>query len=836
MEWSKLPGNHRITLYFQDETEIRTNINHMAYFRNHLFINGHPVGTEKIGEKLYWNDGKLQGCLSFVNETRILRGNLLCGNSVIPFKGSADSVMNLTFSNTTGATKKYRLCMESRMENGSVISYTALKYEKEDVILGYCRSHEKADSGIYHTCIRGTLLPSVVYTEGFSYFDAAFDDDYIHMTGYAWEKEENCDKTSPVFKISGAIGNQENEIRKAIISCSSERASACRPCTKEQRILLDGQNMLMVEELFSMDMPIVEDVNNDYPQMLDILMKYYINDEQRKYIGNPNRPERGTDLPSDIADIIDKEENRDIRDFLTGEYYYAYFSQILASNKSLPYAHYITGISKYQERLNGYYSGSLSTSMSVNKAYTKLSGLLYPLLYFRNSPSLTPYLDKKSEWAKKLHEYSMYNENSIYMIDDFSHGRQSSMQQVTIMLNYFDDSPRIAMKHPQRLPYTNSGEAQEYRLSYGSDLYYQLYNRSLTMAAYTTSFDNMVINKEERKQICDALSKELVAKITANEELADWQKELHNAIKEAIDEGEISCLDEAYGYLSFILTEFEASIAGKEPYILPCFNKWLQNHPKIKSGLHVSSLALCQLLMFANQIVSFADWEHLSAAARAETILSLLYTVTDIGFPIGEAIYKCRAMPVAGITPTVVNAAQNTVRATQAAGETERAALDGCVRRYCNGLEDSLKEMSVASKVSGSILSALAFAVSVCDICNDKEIYGTGAVYWLDITTSVINGIAFLATAGFAIFGGTLLGMTTFAALLPGIGWACTIAGILFSFITFLVKTYSKPLEESYIVSHCVPFVENLAIPENEDNIFDMVYDEKTNSYHIITA
>ena len=51
--------------------------------------------------------------------------------------------------------------------------------------------------------------------------------------------------------------------------------------------------------------------------------------------------------------------------------------------------------------------------------------------------------------------------------------------------------------------------------------------------------------------------------------------------------------------------------------------------------------------------------------------------------------------------------------------------------------------------------------------------------------------------------------------------------------MTFLVKKYSKTIEEKYIENYCVPFVEALEVPENGDGIFDLVYDDESGIYKI---
>lgn len=164
----------------------------------------------------------------------------------------------------------------------------------------------------------------------------------------------------------------------------------------------------------------------------------------------------------------------------------------------------------------------------------------------------------------------------------------------------------------------------------------------------------------------------------------------------------------------------------------------------------------------------------------------------------------------------IVAATQNSVRPTQAVGSAEMTEIAAKQTRFIDKLKTSASNMTTLSKISGSILSPLAFAVSVCDIINDKETYGKCAVYALDIVTTVVNGVAFLATISFSLFGGVLMGITAFASLLPGVGFVATIVGILLAFVTFLVKKYTKTVEEKYIEKHCVPFVEGLELPEEK--------------------
>lgn len=240
-------------------------------------------------------------------------------------------------------------------------------------------------------------------------------------------------------------------------------------------------------------------------------------------------------------------------------------------------------------------------------------------------------------------------------------------------------------------------------------------------------------------------------------------------------------------------------------------------------------MALCQMLMLANQIMNYIDWDHLSPISKAQTIFSTAYTVVDatttiVGLNIDYAKKPIEA--ASSSSSEIVAATQNSVRPTQAVGSAEMTEIAAKQTRFIDKLKTSASNMTTLSKISGSILSALAFAVSVCDIINDKETYGKCAVYALDIVTTVVNGVAFLATISFSLFGGVLMGITAFASLLPGVGFVATIVGILLAFVTFLVKKYTKTVEEKYIEKHCVPFVEGLELPEEKTEIFDLVYDE----------
>ena len=131
--------------------------------------------------------------------------------------------------------------------------------------------------------------------------------------------------------------------------------------------------------------------------------------------------------------------------------------------------------------------------------------------------------------------------------------------------------------------------------------------------------------------------------------------------------------------------------------------------------------------------------------------------------------------------------------------------------------QKAASQLSVLSKFVGGLLAAFAFAMSICDIVNDMAIYGSCSVLALDIVVTIINGVAMLAVVGFyfvSTFAMELIGSCIFCALLPGIGWACTIVGILLAFILYWVKKSSKTIKEIYIETNCVPFVKALLLPQ----------------------
>lgn len=819
MRWNqKMHCN--ITPYFQGKKN-GMSLTRMSYEGKRLFIDGKQVKCSVQGNSLYWREGGRVGSLSFVNNSRLMRGAIAEGQKVYTFKACADYTVPLEVSDG----RHYRLVFGSREEDGDVISYIVLREKDKETNLGYGSSYEKKDGNSYYTHIRMSVLPMTDECLGFGFLDMAYDDSYIHLNGFAWRDEESVEET-PLFTVSGSL-----EFQHCLEREEPENADISQICTESQRRLLDGKNKeLCVEELFTLPMPVVEDVNNSYPNAIYDLMRYAVTDEQRKYLGI-EKPDFTQEEKSEAEELL---KDEDIKKFLTENYYYATLSQALAKDKNNPYSDLITDIEKYDKRLQGYFSGSLSTSMNADIGYQKLNQRLYPQLYFRSSPVLKGYLDKKEEWAQKLHTYVLYNENAFSMVDEYAHNTQSNMHNMTVLLDYFDCSKRLKMKNKMKFSYMNA-EAVDYYISYGSDVYYNLYNKWAALNSYKFRFSDSIMNEEERKTFYEDGFKKMIEDIYGKEHLSEGEAAVKEAVEEAVENKTITDWTEAYGYLSLLFSEFEAIISGTDECTFTCLAKLFNNHPGIHVGFRYASMVMCQGLMLANQVLAYMDWENLSDAQKTQTICSSLYTLADVSVNVGAEIYKCCSAKSpqieAASSSGVVDAAQNTVRASEGLGQGEAEAVLSKSKQFLKDLKASAGKMSVASKIEGGILTALAFAVSVCDVVMDKEEYGSkSAVYALDIVTSIVNGMAFVATAGFALFGGVLMGMTTFAALLPGIGFVCTLVGILFSFITFLVKKFSKTLEQKYIEKYCVPFVKCLEIPV-EDFIIEMVYNEKTGTY-----
>lgn len=822
MQWSKIK-NGQIHIYAMEENTGAPL--QLAYCDTRLFCKNEELDVLTEGDTLYWRHGEQKGSLTFIHDTRLLRGTWINEKGTHFIKGSIDAKISLAFSGSA-ETKNCDLIFGSRREGEDIIDFISLREPDKEVDLGYGAVYEKEDEGVFHTHIRCSILPITDSYLGFGFLDLYFDDSYTEVNGWAWKDEDTKDK-EPLYTVKGSYADNTLMLEEG----DSFEKKVFQLENVEKAELRTYNQMLCVEELFSLPMPVIEDVNAAYPQALYDLMVYAISDEQWEYIGKPKRPEySGAEKEQAEALVQDK----DVKQFLTEDYYYAYLSQILANNPGMTYASYITKIKHYKEKLEGYYNKSLKTSMNAHKGYQKISEALYSQLYFKNSPLIYSYLADKKNWAGKMHDYSLCHEKTYEMLDDFSHNTQSRIQNTIQVLNYLDNGKNIKMKNKMSLPYMDAEE--DYYISYGADIYYILYNRLMVLESYRFKLEDSLMTQEERKVFYEEAAKHMLENMRNKEERTESEQETIDAIEEALTKGEFSKWGEVYGWLSVFLCEAEAVIAGSEDYTFKAIKKILDAHPTAAKWAKGCAMALCQLLMLANQIMGYIDWKELSPAAKTQTILSTAYTVCDVTTPLFELYMnsvslKVEAMPSG--SSEIVAATQNIVRPTQAAGSAELSKAASGQTRFIDRLKASASEMSTVSKIGGSILTALAFAVSVCDIINDEEVYGKGAVYALDIVTSVVNGVAFLATAGFSMFGGMLMGMTAFASLLPGIGFVATIVGILLSFVTFLVKKYSKTIEEKYIEKHCVPFVEALEVPEKEDGIFDLVYDDESGIYKI---
>jgi len=803
------------TLQFLPGDHTGNYVKHMAYKDGVLFINARPVASMKKGPCLYWNDnvsknGNIEngcslGCLKRIHGSRLFSGVLLTRTGPVRFKASVDSAYAMTFRSVHGeAEQRYRLVMGSRTHGQSRTQTLELCKAGESVNLALSKVYEKKENNVFKTHVRGRLLPSINEFENFGFFDVTIDDSYTSLSGFAWREEETHTTEKPLFTISGEYEENDNEWMQRIQALPPAMAPHSPQCTATQIAALDAGLELDVESLFYLPMPVVEDVNQQYPQMLPTLMKYVISDKQLAYIGNPARPRRGQELTEEQAALT---EDPDIKSFLTGNFYYAYLSSMLADNDCGEYSSLIRNIPSYAAKLNGYYSGSLSTSMCNDPGYSKLNEQLYPSIYFQSTPEIKPYLDNRTGWAEKLHDYVRIEENTYAMLDEYAHQAQSSLQHMVILLNYLDNQKRVPFKRPQKCGFTSKTTAKKYSISYGANLYYTLMNRMIAFNAYDTNFSGMQRSKGERKSFYDAAAQELFASVLAKKQLSEDEADLKQAAEEALQKGSISKIEDYYHWISFTLTEFENFMSGAtEKAILPGLAEFFSEKTGLGRGLRWTSAVLCQGLMIWNQVSDYCDWEKLTPAQQAETVMSSIYSLVDFAGIIGPELTSAK---VAEALSEVSSSS-----ASAAAGEAEAEQVLRGANGFFEDVKAGAKAMSTGSKILGGIMSALAFAMSVCDIVSDQAVYGSDNwLFALDVLVSVANGLAVLASVSFCFISLELVGTCTFAAMLPGIGWICTALGILLALIAALVKKSSKTLEQIYIETHCVPFVTRLEIP-----------------------
>ncbi len=812
--WNSV-SNIDFTLYFSSVGAEEIYVKHMGYINGTLYINARPVASAVCGSSLYWNDnvpdkedmdhGCSIGRFTRIADTRLFSGTMLTRAGCVRFKASADSAYSMTFTGIGNEIRKeYRLVMGSRMEREYLVQTLELQAKGAAVNLAVSKVYEKEDNGVFHTHIRGWLLPSLDGFEKFGFFDVALDDSYMNLSGYAWAKEETHGQDKPLFSVCGAYEDSDNEWKQRVRALPPGVRPQSPLCGPEQMALLDDSAALDVETLFYLSMPVVEDVNQQYPEMLPKLMKYVISDEQLKYIGNPPRPGRGQEITDAEADLT---SDADIRTFLTQKFYYAYLSTMLANNDCGVCSDLIRNIPSYESKLNGYYSGSLSTSMCNDPGYRKLNEDLYPLIYFQSTPEIKPYLPDRLEWARKLHDYAHIEENSLYMLDEYAHQSQSALQHIVVTLNYLDNQKRVPFKKPQKCGFTASGKAAAYSIPYGANLYYKLMNRMIAYNAYSAGFDELSLTKKQRADFYDDAAKELLSSVLAKKELTEDERDLKLAAEEAVKAGIVTVPDDYYPYISFVLTGFEAFMAGAtEKAVIPGLADFFTKEATLRRGLRWGAAVLCQGLMVWNQVADYCDWNNLTPAQRAEAVMSSIYTLVDIAGALSSEL--CSASVADALSELSASSS------SAAAGEAEAEQVLSNAEKFLEEAKAGAKAMSTGGKIFGGLLAALAFAMAVCDIVSDQAVYGSGNwLFALDVLVSIVTGLAALASVSFCFISVEFVGACTFAAMLPGIGWACTVLGIILALVAALVKSKTKSLERIYVETYCVPFVMNLETP-----------------------
>lgn len=384
MQWSKVKSG-QITIYEMGKNQ--TVPLKLKYGANRLFCGEDEIPVLTEDQTMYWKQQANKGSLVSIYDTRLLKGTLVDAEGAHFIKASIDSKISLVFFGNA-ETKTYDLIFGSRQEREDVIDFISLREPDKEVDLGYGFVFEQEDEGVCHTHIRCSILPVTDAYIGFGFLDVFFDDSYTEVNGKAWENEDVCRKTEPVYMVHGTYIGDDSFLQYE----SSADKKILQLEEGEKAELRKYNQTLCVEELFSLPMPVIEDVNADYPEALYDLMRYVISEEQLKYIGNPGRPSYSGAKKEQI-DALVQDEN--VKQFLTEDYYYAYISQMLASNPSMTYASYITNIKNYDKKLNGYFNDSLKTSMNAHKGYQKISETLYPQLYFKNSPLICAYLGEK---------------------------------------------------------------------------------------------------------------------------------------------------------------------------------------------------------------------------------------------------------------------------------------------------------------------------------------------------------------------------------------------------------------------------------------------------------
>lgn len=822
--------------------------------RGCILWNNVPMLTYHNGNDIYWtnigagsDNGDAPQCFGRLQATRFPRlfsGVVVENGERRTFQASYDLMYNLTFTPCTNAssmgakaeTQHLWLSLGSTSEAGGVVQFTRVEYPDADhVAYARCSNYEYVDPSTHSVSYsyRGFLSDGLDAYTGFAYVDMHLSSDYTTLSGSAWLHPDKFTSEAPNYMLTGTY--QPDSLGTPIDSAALDSSNiAVRqgvpPCLHADQLASLEDIQPRIESLFALPAPIPENVDSDYSTALHNLMLYYISDEQLKYIGY-ERPSASA-IPAQLIDFVNSRQ--DVKDLLTGDYFYAFFSYMLANSDAGAYSECITSIDHYQERLDAYYNGSLVTSLSQNPTFRALSDRVYEVLYFQTIPEINPYRENAALWAKKLHDFMLQDDNAEYLLGDLQRSTGPKLHHLVVVLNSLDNSRQIPLDCPQTPPpadtssngtaLTGETTTVDYRLTLGTDVYYRLLNRKTSRYAMSVSARDLTITADERMQVYELSCRQRIDWLYQQDvdTLPDSWKSLRIEIDELIANHSIDSPGSYWQYIvSNVLAGFETVLANNEA--LPCLdtlNKWLHtNCPKLYSiGLGTLAFTVGQTMMLVNAISTLTDWSSLTDAQRASAISSLSYTAIDA---VSYGLQVTQTFIPAKVTATASNSAASSIKSTVLLRDGQISMLSGKGKNFFRRLAESTTGMkpgmALGLKTCGALMSMFAFATSVCDVVSDKATYGfSNAVFAFDVITAVVNGVAVafaLLDAGCFLSVGFATSLGAFAAMVPGIGWALVIAGIVLAFITSILRKYTKTAEQRYIEEHCVPFVTSLGIP-----------------------
>lgn len=777
-------------------------IQQIGFYNGSIVVNGALMPTMIKGATLFWKEpDQNAGMLRALNQHTMFSGVYKKSNQIYTFKAAVSLQYEITIHDLkTGIDKVFYLVMGHKKEGDMLVNNNYLSFEKDSAPIGEVTRLDVLDN----THLKCRFDSCSANSIGFSYFDVVLNNLGDALNGYAWEIENKLGEADDIKKASHSISGVY--IRKIINSfdMQSDMKLTDKELSLAQQVELRDNEEHFVEELASLTMPYdINKVNQNYTTVLEQLMLLAIDDEKRGFLGR-KKPIVGFDVTNEQAEFL---KDKDINDFLINEYYCAYVSSVMASSDYGDASERIKKVAYHDEKLKYYWKGNDGATFAQSKGYKKLSNPLYNSVYFMNCPQIKPYQQDAVKWAQKLQDYILATTNFKQYMGIYLDEKQPYLNHLIKILDELNDSNHIEV---------NEGLKGKLLISHGAYVHRKMVDKLLADKKIAGLSQDVYQNDNDKIMYIKKIAKSYIEELYNKKDLSEIEKQVKAEIEKAKLNGDIK---DAPDYADIVidttsLIDLIVSATATDS-ILSIYAK-LSNHPNITIGCQTIACIIIEVFYIWDIVAQFNDWRNLNDTDKAALFLQCL-DAGSIAISTGYAIVQ-RLIDVnnARRVEAATEYSSSSSSLESLSNTTNASSVSKNMKSFKDTLVDKTARISKMARFLGVALSALAFALSVCSILQDKAEGYDNVVYGINIANTVISCISMLTAVGFFICGFFAVGASVIAASLPVIGWALAILGVILSIAVDIYKKNHPVGIVKYVSDVCVPFIEKLIKPTTE--------------------